>query len=239
MTIPSFKRVLLKISGEVLMGDRPYGIDLETVGRLGDEVIACLKDGFQIALVIGGGNIFRGLAGAASGMDRVSADHMGIMATVMNALAMQGGLTSKGADARVLSAISMPTVCETYSRAKGIHHLEQGRVVICAAGTGLPFFTTDTGAALRAAELQCDALLKGTSVDGVYSADPKTDPQAERFERITFTEILARDLRIMDPAAIALARDNGIPVVVFSIRKAGAVRDVLHGAGRSTLVTKD
>ncbi len=235
----AFKRVLLKLSGEVLMGQQPFGIDLETVGRLADEIIAGADQGAQIALVIGGGNIFRGLAGAAKGMDRVSADHMGIMATVMNALAMQGMLNSKGTDARVLSAIAMPTVCETYSPAKGIHHLEQGRIVICAAGTGLPFFTTDTGAALRAAELQCEALLKGTSVDGVYSADPKKDPKAIRYDRITFGEILANDLRIMDPAAIALARDNAIPVIVFSIRKPGAVLDVLNGAGRFTTVTKD
>ena len=234
-----YKRILLKVSGEVLMGGKPYGIDLDTVGRVAAEIIGAAKAGAEVALVIGGGNIFRGLAGAAKGMDRVSADHMGIMATIMNALAMQGVLKSKGVDARVLSAIAMPTVCETYSPAKGIHHLENGRIVICAAGTGLPFFTTDTGAALRAAELQCGALLKGTSVDGVYSADPKTDPHAQRFEHITFTEILARDLRIMDPAAIALARDNGIPVVVFSIRKPGAVGEVLNGTGRFTTVTKD
>ncbi len=239
MTKLAYKRVLLKVSGEVLMGPKPYGIDLETVGRVADDVIGCVKAGAQVALVIGGGNIFRGLAGAAKGMDRVSADHMGIMATVMNALAMQGVLTSKGIDARVLSAIAMPAICETYSRAKGIHHLEKGKVVICAAGTGLPFFTTDTAAALRAAELQCEALLKGTSVDGVYSADPKTDAVAKRYDRITFGEILAKDLRIMDPAAIALARDNGIPVVVFSIRNPGAVTDILKGAGRFTLVTKD
>jgi uridylate kinase len=234
-----YKRVLLKVSGEVLMGTQPFGLDLETVGRVADEVLACADKGAQIALVIGGGNIFRGLAGAAKGMDRVSADHMGIMATVMNALAMQGVLRSKGADARVLSAIAMPSVCETYSASKGIHHLENGRIVVCAAGTGLPFFTTDTGAALRAAELQCAALLKGTSVDGIYSADPKKVPDAKRFERITFTEILAKDLRIMDPAAIALARDNGIPVVVFSIRTPGAVAQVLSGTGRFTTVTKD
>jgi len=239
MARPTYKRILLKVSGEVLMGDQSFGIDLGTVGRVADEVMACAATGAQIALVIGGGNIFRGLAGAAKGMDRVSADHMGIMATVMNALAMQGVLNAKGADARVLSAIAMPSVCETYAPAKGRHHLEQGRIVICAAGTGLPFFTTDTGAALRAAELQCEALLKGTSVDGVYSADPKTDPSARRFETITFSEILRRDLRIMDPAAIALARDNGIPVVVFSIRKPGAVRDVLNGTGLFTTVTKD
>ena len=239
MPAPTYKRILLKLSGEVLMGSQPYGIDLDTVGRLADEIVACAQTGKQIALVIGGGNIFRGLAGAAKGMDRVSADHMGIMATVMNALAMQGVLSRKGLDARVLSAIAMPTVCETYSRAKGIHHLEAGRVIICAAGTGLPFFTTDTGAALRAAELSCDALFKGTSVDGVYSADPKTDPAARRYETITFNEILAKDLRIMDPAAIALARDNGIPVIVFSIRKPGAIMQVLSGGGLYTTVTKD
>jgi uridylate kinase len=234
-----YKRILLKISGEVLMGKEPFGIDLETVGRVAEEVIGCADAGAQIALVIGGGNIFRGLAGAAKGIDRVSADHMGIMATVMNGLAMQGVLVSKGVDARMLSAIAMPTICETYSAAKGIHHMEKGRVVICAAGTGLPFFTTDTGAALRAAELKCDALLKGTSVNGVYSADPKKDKTAKRFDKITFNDILSKDLRIMDPAAIALARDNGIPVVVFSIREAGNVEQVLKGSGQFTLVTKD
>ncbi len=235
----AFKRVLLKVSGEALMGTQPYGIELETVGRVADEVKDCADAGAQMALVIGGGNIFRGIAGAAKGMDRVSADHMGIMATVMNALAMQAVLESKGVDARVLSAIAMPTVCETYSRAKAVHHLENGRVVICAAGTGLPFFTTDTGAALRAAEMGCDALLKGTSVDGVYDADPKKVPTAKRFDRVTFTEILARDLRIMDPAAIALARDNGIPVVVFSIKSPGAIFQTIQGGGRFTIVTKD
>jgi uridylate kinase len=233
------KRILLKISGEVLMGSQPFGIDLNTVGRVADEVLECVAAGAQVALVIGGGNIFRGMAGAAKGMDRVSADHMGIMATVMNALAMQGVLKGKGCDARVLSAIAMPTVCETYSASKGIHHLEKGRVVICAGGTGLPFFTTDTGAALRAAELKCDALYKGTSVDGVYSADPKTDPAAKRFETITFDEVLARNLKIMDAAAIALARDNDVPVVVFSIRDAGNVAKVLSGKGQFTRVTKN
>ncbi len=239
MAKPKYKRILLKISGEVLMGSEPFGIDINTVGRVADEVIACVDAGAQVALVIGGGNIFRGLAGAAKGMDRVSADHMGIMATVMNALAMQGVLNAKGVDARMLSAIAMPTVCETYSAAKGIHHMEKGRVVICAAGTGLPFFTTDTGAALRAAELKCEALLKGTSVDGVYSADPKKDPNAKRFDEITFDDILAKNLRIMDPAAIALARDNEVPVVVFSIREAGNIEKALKGTGRFTIITKD
>ena len=221
------------------MGADPYGINLKTVGRVAEEVIACKAAGAEIALVIGGGNIFRGVRGAAEGMDRVAADHMGIMATVMNALAMQGVLSSKGIDARMMSAIAMPTVCETYSAAKGIEHLEKGRVVICAAGTGLPFFTTDTGAALRAAELKCDVLLKGTSVDGVYSADPKKVPDAVRFDYITFGEILTKDLRIMDPAAIALARDNGIPVVVFSIREPGNVERVLRANGKFTIVTKE
>ncbi|MEO9169288.1 MAG: UMP kinase [Aestuariivirga sp.] len=234
-----YKRVLLKISGEVLMGTQGYGIDLATVGRVADEILAIKNSGAEVALVIGGGNIFRGLAGAAKGMDRVSADHMGIMATVMNALAMQGVLQSKGIEARMMSAIAMPTVCETYSARQGIYHLQQGRVVICAAGTGLPFFTTDTGAALRAAELECDALFKGTSVDGVYSADPKTDITAKRFERITFNEVLQKDLRIMDPAAIALARDNNIPVVVFSIRDAGNVAKVYAGQGLFTTVVKE
>jgi uridylate kinase len=234
-----YKRVLLKVSGEALMGELPFGIDLPTVERIAQDIIDCLQAGAQLALVVGAGNIFRGAAGAAKGMDRVSADHMGILGTVMNALAMQGVLQRKGVDARVLSAIAMPTICETYSRAKAVHHLEKGRMVICAAGTGLPFFTTDTGAALRAAEMGCNALFKGTSVDGVYSADPKLVGDAKRFERITFSEILAKDLRIMDPAAIALARDNGIPVVVFSIRRPGAVYETLKGAGRFTVVTKE
>jgi uridylate kinase len=233
------RRILLKVSGEVLMGPQPFGIDLDTAGRLADEIVTLAKSGAQVALVIGGGNIFRGIAGAAKGMDRVSADHMGIMATVMNALAMQGVLNSKGVDARVLSAIAMPTVCETYSRAKGVHHLEAGRIVICAAGTGLPFFTTDTGAALRAAELKCDALFKGTSVDGIYDKDPKKHGDAKRFTTITFNQILSQDLRIMDPAAIALARDNGIPVVVFSIREPGNIAKVYGGKGTFTTVTKD
>ncbi len=233
------KRILLKISGEVLMGDQPFGIDLETVGRVADEVLEAKNAGAEIALVIGGGNIFRGMAGAAKGMDRVSADHMGIMATVMNALAMQGVLTSKGCDARVLSAIAMPTVCETYSASKGIHHMQKGRVVICAGGTGLPFFTTDTGAALRAAELRCNALYKGTSVDGIYSADPKKVPDAKRFDHITFAQILKDDLKVMDAAAIALARDNDLPVVVFSIREPGNIKRVLEGKGTFTTVTKN
>jgi len=232
----NFKRILLKISGEALMGDLPFGLDLETVARVADEVIAAQRAGAQVALVIGGGNIFRGMAGAAKGIDRVSADHMGIMATVMNALAMQGVLNAKGVDARVLSAIAMPTITETYAAAKGRHHLDKGRVVICAGGTAPAQITTDTGAALRAAELKCDALYKGTSVDGVYSSDPKKDADARRFDVIGFNDVLAKDLKIMDSAAIALARDNAIPVVVFSIREAGNVARVLDGKGTFTII---
>ncbi len=232
-----FKRVLLKISGEALMGDQPFGIDMAMVGRVAGEIATAHGRGHQIGLVIGGGNIFRGVAGAASGMERASADYMGMLATVMNALAMQNALEEKGLDARVMSAIPMPTVCESFARARAERHLEKGKVVLFAAGTGSPYFTTDTGAALRAAEMHCDALLKGTSVDGVYSADPKKDPEATRFDTITYDEVLRRDLKVMDAAAIALARDNGIPLAVFSIREEGALLDVLQGRGTFTTVT--
>jgi len=231
-----YRRILLKLSGEVLMGNQPYGIDLDTVGRLADEVLACAATGAQLALVIGGGNIFRGLAGAAKGMDRVAADHMGIMATVMNALAMQGVLMRKGMDARVLSAIAMPTVCETYSRAKGIYHLEAGRVIICAAGTGLPFFTTDTGAALRAAELGCGALFKGTSVDGVYSADPRKDKDAKKYETITYDEVLSKSLAVADAAAFSLCRENKLPIIVFDLMQKGNIAKAVRGEKIGTLV---
>ncbi len=236
MAEKGFRRVLLKISGEALMGARDFGIDMDMVDRVADEITEAHRRGHEIGLVIGGGNIFRGVAGAASGMERASADYMGMLATVMNALAMQNALKGKGVDARVMSAIPMPTVCESFARPRAVRHLEKGRVVLFAAGTGNPYFTTDTGAALRAAEMNCDALLKGTSVDGVYSADPKKDPSAERFDEITYTEVLKRDLRIMDAAAIALARDNGIPLIVFSIREEGALLDVLEGRGTFTRV---
>ncbi len=232
-----FKRVLLKISGEALMGSKPFGIDMAMVERVAGEIAAAHGRGHQIGLVIGGGNIFRGVAGAAGGMERASADYMGMLATVMNALAMQNALEKKGLDARVMSAIPMPTVCESFARARAERHLEKGKVVLFAAGTGSPYFTTDTGAALRAAEMHCDALLKGTSVDGVYSADPKTHPQATRFDTITYDEVLRRNLKVMDAAAIALARDNGIPLAVFSIRDEGALLDVLQGRGTFTTVT--
>jgi len=219
------------------MGSKDFGIDMDMAARVAGEVVRAVRDGVQVALVIGGGNIFRGVSGAAGGMDRANADQMGMLATVMNALAMQDVLQAQGVDARAMSAIPMPTVCEPFLRAKALRHLEKGRVVICAAGTGNPFFTTDTGATLRAAELKCDALLKGTSVDGVYSADPKKDSSAQRFDTLTYDEMLARNLKVMDAAAIALARDNAIPVIVFSIRSEGEFNKVLQGNGTFTRVT--
>ncbi len=233
----NLRRILLKVSGEALMGQQDFGIDMDMVARVAAEVAEAVMGGTQVCLVIGGGNIFRGVAGAASGMQRADADYMGMLATVMNALAMQNGLRRQGLDARVMSAIPMPTVCESFARARGVRHLEKGRVVIFAAGTGSPYFTTDTAAALRAAEMDCDALLKGTSVDGVYSDDPKKVPGATRFDAISYTDVLARDLKVMDAAAIALARDNDIPVIVFSIRTDGALREVLTGHGTYTVMS--
>lgn len=231
------KRLLLKLSGEALMGDSAYGIDLKVVERLASDVASAVSAGAEIAIVLGGGNIFRGVAGAADGMDRASADYMGMLATVMNALAFQSGLEKKGVPARVMSAIPMPSVCESYVRARALHHLDKGRVVICTAGTGSPFFTTDTAAALRAVELGCDAVAKATKVDGVYSADPAKDPNAERYDRLSYRDVLANDLQVMDGAAIALARDNKLPVIVFSITEPGNLLKVLQGAGRMTVVS--
>jgi uridylate kinase len=237
MSKPAFSRVLLKVSGEALMGSKDFGIDMDMAGRVAGEVADAVNAGTQVALVIGGGNIFRGVAGAAGGMDRANADQMGMLATVMNALAMQDVLGGLGVDARAMSAIPMPTVCEPFLRSKALWHLNKGRVVLCAAGTGNPFFTTDTGAALRAAELKCDALFKGTSVDGVYSDDPKKNPDTRRFETLTYDEMLAKNLQVMDGAAVALARDNAIPVIVFSIREAGEFNKVLAGEGTFTRIT--
>ena len=233
-----FHKVLLKVSGEVLMGDTPYGIDMKTVDAVAADIAGIARLGVQLCLVIGGGNIFRGLSGAAKGMDRTSADYMGMLATVMNALAMQNALERHGVDTRVQSAIPMASVCEPYIRRRALRHLEKGRVVIFAAGTGNPFFTTDTAAALRAAELGCDALLKGTSVDGVYTADPKRDPTAVRYDRLSYLEVLAQDLRVMDASAISLMRESGIPIVVFSIRRPGALVDVMTGEGVHTVITE-
>jgi uridylate kinase len=233
---PTYKRVLLKVSGEALMGDGQYGIDVATVDRIAGEVKDALALGTQVCLVIGGGNIFRGLTGAADGMDRSSADYMGMLATVMNALAMQNGLERQGVQTRVLSAIPMTSICEPYIRRRAERHMEKGRVVIFAAGTGNPFFTTDTAAALRAAEMNCDALMKGTNVDGVYSADPKKEPTAERYDTLSYMQVLSQDLKVMDASAVSLSRENGIPIIVFSIQQDGGFTKVLQGAGACTIV---
>ncbi len=239
MLLPNAKRILLKLSGEVLMGEQEFGIDPAYVLRLAEEVKAAKETGLEICLVIGGGNIFRGMAGAAQGMDRAQADYMGMLATVMNALAMQSALEQLGVDTRVQSAIQMDQVCEPVIRRRAERHLEKGRIVIFAAGVGAPYFTTDSGAALRAAELRCDALLKGTSVDGVYDSDPKRNPDARRFETVTYDKVLADNLKVMDASAVALCRDNNIPLVVFSIREKGNVARVLAGEGVQTIVQKD
>lgn len=233
---PVYKRVLLKISGEALMGDQNYGIDLKTAERVASEVGQAVKSGVEVCLVIGGGNIFRGLSAAAKGMDRAAADYMGMLATVMNALGMQTALERIGVQTRVQSAIPMTSICEPYIRRRAIRHMEKGRVVIFAAGTGNPFFTTDTAAALRAAEMGCDALFKGTQVDGVYSDDPRKNPDAERYEQLDYLEVLSRDLKVMDAAAVTLMRENAIPIVVFSIHDKGGLARVLSGQGICTVI---
>ena len=233
---PLYKRVLLKVSGEALMGRRDYGLDTEMVNKIANDVSAVVAMGVEVSLVIGGGNIFRGVAAAASGMDRAQADYMGMLATIMNALAMQSALEKREVPTRVQSAIPMSTVCEPYIRRRAERHMEKGRVVIFAAGTGNPFFTTDTAAALRAAETSCDALLKGTQVDGVYSADPRRDPDAKRYDELTYLEVLSRDLSVMDAAAISLARENRLPIVVFNIHAEGAFAAVMKGEGRFTRI---
>ena len=234
-----YGRVLLKISGEALMGNREYGLDPEIVDRVASEVKSVVGMGVQACLVIGGGNIFRGVSGAATGMERATADYMGMLATVINALAMQSALERRGVQTRVQSAIPMASVCEPYIRRRAVRHMEKGRVVIFGAGTGNPFFTTDTAAALRASEMGCDALLKGTKVDGVYSADPNKDPSAKRFESLTHLEVLAKDLQVMDASAISLARENKIPILVFSIHTAGAFAEVMAGRGKFTIITEE
>lgn len=233
----AYQRILLKISGEGLMGPGSFGLDMPTVERIAGEAVAAAKAGAELGLVVGGGNIFRGVAGAARGMDRASADHMGMLATVMNALALGNAIERAGASVRVMSAIPMEAICETYTRNRALAHLEAGRVVVCGGGTGSPFFTTDTAAALRAAELRCNAILKGTQVDGVYDADPRTHRDAVRFERLTYAEVLSRDLKVMDAAAVSLARNSGIPVIVFDIHARGGLAAVLEGTGRATIVS--
>ncbi len=233
---PPYRRILLKVSGEVLMGEAPFGIDLGTLARVAGDIAQVVRSGVELCLVIGGGNIFRGVSMAGHGMERASADYMGMLATVMNALALQNALEKAGVDTRVQSAIPMDAVCEPYIRRRALRHLQKGRAVIFAAGLGAPFFTTDTPAALRAAEMGCDALFKGTSVDGVYTADPKLDPAARRYQRLSYQEVLARNLRVMDASAISLMRDNDIPIVVFSIRQPGNLLSVVGGGGVYTTI---
>jgi uridylate kinase len=234
-----YRRVLLKISGEALMGDQNYGLDPVMVDRIAAEVKSVHDLGVEICLVIGGGNIFRGLVGAARGMERSTADYMGMLATVINSLAMQSALERCGIATRVQSAIGMQAVCEPYIRRRAIRHMEKRRVVIFAAGTGNPFFTTDTAAALRASEMGCNALIKATKVDGVYSADPQKVADARRYERLTYLEVLSRDLQVMDASAISLARENRIPILVFSIHNSGGFADVVNGRGLFTIITEE
>jgi len=233
---PRYKKILLKMSGEVLMGDALFGIDTKTIEAVAEDIKEVVDAGVELCLVVGGGNIFRGVSLAGRGMERASADYMGMLATVMNALALQGALEKAGVQTRVQSAIPMDAVCEPYIRRRAIRHLEKGRVVIFAAGLGAPYFTTDTPAALRTAEMGCEALFKGTSVDGVYTADPKKDPSAKRYEELSYHEVLSKDLRVMDASAIALMRDNQIPIVVFSIRERGNFMKVLKGQGVFTTI---
>jgi len=236
MTRPRFNRILLKLSGEALMGQGQFGIDPDAVANLAGEIAEAKAAGHELCLVVGGGNIFRGMAAAAKGFDRASADYMGMLATVMNALALQNALERVGIDTRVQSAIPMSSVSEPYIRRRALRHMEKGRIVLFAAGTGNPFFTTDTAAALRAAEMGCDALFKGTSVDGVYTADPKKVADAKRYDTLSFGKVLSDDLKVMDAAAVALCRDNHIPIVVFNIRQPGNLARVLAGNGTATIV---
>ncbi len=233
---PLYKRVLLKLSGEALMGRRDYGLDNDTVRAIAVDIGDVVAMGVQVCVVIGGGNLFRGVSGAAEGMERAQADYIGMLATVMNALAMQSALEQRDIPTRVQSAIPMSSVCEPYIRRRAERHMEKGRVVVFAAGTGNPFFTTDTAAALRANEMHCDALLKGTQVDGVYSADPRKVPDARRYDQLTYLDVLANDLKVMDAAAISLARENALPILVFNIHAPGAFAAVMRGEGRFTRI---
>ncbi len=234
-----FRRVMLKASGEALLGDSTYGVDFAAVDRISRDIKAVQDLDVEVSVVVGGGNIFRGISGATAGLDRASADYMGMLATVMNAVAIQSTLESLGVYTRVLSAIPMTTICEPYIRRRAVRHLEKGRVVIFAGGTGNPFFTTDTAAALRATEMGCDALLKGTQVDGVYSDDPQTNPNAERYDTLSYLDVLSKDLKVMDAAAISLARENSIPILVFSIQTAGSFADVVCGEGKFTMISEE
>ena len=232
-----YTRVLVKLSGEALMGPEAYGISAGTVKDIAAQIRRLLDEtAVELCLVIGGGNIFRGISGVAQGMERANADYMGMLATVINALATQDALEKEGVPTRVMSAIPMASLCEPYIRRRAVRHLEKGRVVIFAAGTGNPYFTTDTTAALRAAEMGCDALLKGTQVDGVYDADPHKVPDAKRYDKLTYLEVLSHDLKVMDASAISLAKDNDIPIIVFSLHEPDALKDIISGQGVCTVI---
>lgn len=235
----NYKRVLLKMSGEVLMGDREYGIDPVGLDRIAHDIKEVVDLGVEVCIVVGAGNIFRGVSGAANGMERVTADYIGMLGTIMNALAMQSALEKIGVECRVQSAIPMQSVCETYIRRRAIRHMEKGRVVIFAAGSGNPFFTTDTPAALRASEMGCDVIAKGTKVNGVYTADPMKDPTAKRYDEVTYMEALTKDLRVMDATAISLARENNIPILVFSVKEGGNFAKAVTGVGEFTIVKNE
>lgn len=235
--VPIYKRALVKLSGEALLGSEPFGIHQPTVRQIAEDLIEAVALGVEIAVVVGGGNIFRGAQMHGMGLSRPAADSMGMLGTVMNVIALEAQLTSLGQSARAMSAVAMPSVVETYTRQQAMDHLSKGRVVLLAGGTGNPFFTTDTGGALRAAELECDVLLKATQVDGVYDADPRKDKNAKRYDEVGFDEVIRKDLKVMDTAAFALARDAKLPIVIFSIHEAGSIAAVLKGQGRSTLVT--
>ncbi len=233
----AYKRILLKMSGEVLMGENEFGLDPATVNRVAEDIVEAVDNGVEVCVVVGAGNIFRGVSGAAQGMDRTTADYMGMLGIVINALALQNALESLGKQTRVMSAIPMSAICEPYIRRKAMRHMEKGRVVIFAAGTGNPYFTTDTAAALRASEMNCDALLKGTKVDGIYNADPQLDKTATRYESLSYMDVLTKDLKVMDATAVSLARENNIPIVVFNVREKGNLAKTLNGTGTCTKVT--
>ena len=237
MSDRKYKRVLLKLSGEFLMGDQSYGLDVKAVDRVAGEVASAYKKGYEICMVIGGGNIFRGISAAAYGMHRAAADSVGMLATVMNSIAFQNSLEKIGVSTRVLSAIAMPNVCEAYIRRKALRHLEKRRVVICAAGSGNPYFTTDTAAALRALELSCDVLIKATKVAGIFTTDPEKHTDAEFIEKISYKDVIEKDIRVMDQTAITLAKENNMPIIVFSIKEAGNFEKVLSGEGRCSIIS--
>ncbi|HPD83122.1 MAG: UMP kinase [Alphaproteobacteria bacterium] len=234
---PEYKRILLKMSGEVLMGENEFGLDPTTVNRVAEDIKEAVESGIEVCVVVGAGNIFRGVSGAAQGMDRTTADYMGMLGIVINALALQNALENIEIKTRVMSAIPMSAICEPYIRRKAMRHMEKGRVVIFAAGTGNPYFTTDTAAALRASEMNCDALLKGTKVDGIYDCDPQLNKEAKRFDSLTYMDVLTKDLKVMDATAVSLARENNIPIVVFNVRERGNLAKTLNGTGTCTTVT--